>query len=308
MVNIRVNNSIIHVSDNPRWVKDFNNYIISLLKYVIQKHNLSINILLGHNASRYKIRRNGVFGKKQQIICINTNYEHTLVKDYGVPTKTPKSTVTFNDVNYLIRIQKPEVLKNSHILLDYSNPNVYNVGTNPFYNNLSKNHIYIAPSLYENIFTNHTNRKIDSLTTILNVFGRRKKLLGKISGSTLKHSNVNTCFNKTDLKKLYQNTKVLINMHQNDNADTFEELRCLPALQNGVIIVSEESPLSHLLPYNHLIIWTKYDNIIAKTKEVLDNYEEYHRKIFSSSNISILKNIDSNNKKAIETKILTKLK
>ena len=38
------------------------------------------------------------------------------------------------------------------------------------------------------------------------------------------------------------------------------------------------------------------------------NYEEYHRKIFSSSNISILKNIDSNNKKAIETKILTKLK
>jgi len=43
--------------DNPRWVKDFNNYIISLLKDVIQKHNLSINILLGHNASRYKIRK-----------------------------------------------------------------------------------------------------------------------------------------------------------------------------------------------------------------------------------------------------------
>jgi len=306
---INVNNSTIYVCKNPRWVNDYNNYIVSLLKYVIKKHNLSINIILGHNACRYKIRGSNVFPKKQKTINININYEHTLVTDdKNTYSKHPKSNIIFNNSSYLIRIDKIEVLRNSHILLDYCIPNVYNVKTNSHYYNLSKNHIYIAPSLYENIFINHNNRKIDSLTTFLNVFGRRKRLLDNIRGSSLKHSNINTCFTKQNIQNLYKNTKILINIHQNDNTNSFEELRCLPALQNGVIIVSEESPLTNVLPYNDLIIWTKYDNIITKTKEVLNNYEEYYNKIFSKNNINILKNIDSNNKKDIETKILDRIK
>ena len=96
----------------------------------------------------------------------------------------------------------------------------------------------------------------------------RKKLLENISKSNLSHSNTNNCFDKIKLQELYQNTKILINIHQTPYHDTFEELRCLPALQNGVIVVSEKSPLSHLVSYNELIIWTDYDNIINKTKGI----------------------------------------
>ena len=71
-------------------------------------------------------------------------------------------------------------------------------------------------------------------------------------------------------------------------------------MQNGVIVVSEKSPLSDSVPYNELIIWTDYDNIINKTKEVLENYEEYHKNLFSKKNIDVLNSMDDENKKVME--------
>jgi hypothetical protein len=35
----------------------------------------------------------------------------------------------------------------------------------------------------------------------------------------------------------------MINMHQNDDYNTFEELRILPVLLSNVIVISEVSPL-----------------------------------------------------------------
>ena len=53
-MSIRVNNSVIHIYKSPRWVQDFLDYIVSLLKYVIIKNDLSINIIIGNNACKYK--------------------------------------------------------------------------------------------------------------------------------------------------------------------------------------------------------------------------------------------------------------
>ena len=173
------------------------------------------------------------------------------------------------------------------------------------FSDFSNKHIYLAPILYETLHINTNNRNIQSLTTFININEpRRKKLLENIKKFNLSHSNINNCFDKIKLQELYQNTKVLINIHQTPHHDTFEELRCLPALQNGVIVVSEKSPLSHLVPYNELIIWTDYYNIINKTKEVLENYEEYYDKIFTKKNIDTLNSMDDVNKKVMEDKII----
>ena len=88
--------------------------------------------------------------------------------------------------------------------------------------------------------------------------------------------NVNNCFIKNDLQNLYKNTKILINIHQTEHHHTFEELRVLPALQCGVIVISENSPLSELVPYNDYIIWTSYDKILEKTIEIINNYDYFH--------------------------------
>ena len=109
------------------------------------------------------------------------------------------------------------------------------------------------------------------------------------------------CFDKKCLLELYQKNKILINVHQTDHHHTFEELRVLPALLNGVIIISEDVPLKDKIPYNEFIIWSDYDKIVDKVKEVYENYEFYYNKIFVNSNLSeILMSMTENNHKIFE--------
>jgi hypothetical protein len=293
--------SILINEDVPHYVKDYYIYILSIIKYVINKNNLSINIILGNIIYN--------FDNTNETLKININYEHTLVKKGGrdIKNNTPTGIIPYNNVdNYLVRIENLNNYINTDIIIDYSNPNIYNVKSSGFYNDFSHKYIYISPSIYQTIYTNIENRKISSLTTFINVNEpRRYKLLENINNNNyFDHININNCFDKNDIENLYKDTKVIINIHQTPHHDTFEELRCLPALQNGVIIVAEKSPLNNLIPYNNLIIWCEYDDIINKVKDVLDNYEEYHSKIFTNDNITIINNMIRDNNKMMEYKIL----
>jgi hypothetical protein len=84
---------------------------------------------------------------------------------------------------------------------------------------------------------------------------------------------------------VYKNSKVLVNVHQTDHHHTFEELRVLPALLNGVIVVSEDVPLKEKIPYSDYIVWASYDNIAQTVKDVSNNYEYYFNKIFTNSKL-----------------------
>jgi hypothetical protein len=276
-------------------------YILSVIKYVINKNNLSINVILGNMIYD--------FNNNNKTIKININYEHTLVKKggRGIENNTPTGIIQYNkDDNYLVRIVNLNDHINSDIIIDYSNPNIYNVKSSGYYNDFSDKYIYISPSIYQTTYINMENRKISSLTTFIDVNEpRRYKLLENIKNyNQFNNININNCFDKNDLENLYRDTKIIINIHQTPHHNTFEELRCLPALQNGVIIVAEKSPLNHLIPYNNLIIWCEYDDIINKVKDVLDNYEEYHSKIFTNDNVTIINNMIIENNKTMEYKIL----
>lgn len=282
-------------------------YILDLIKYTIENNNLSVNFNLG--LMHDDISDLNFLNNKTIKICINI--EHTLVKQDGrsIPKNTPIGKIQYDQNKfYLVRIVDFHKLNSYDIVIDYSIPNLVNVKQSNFFDNFSKKHIYIAPCFYENLYINMNNRNIQSLTTFLDINQlRRKKLLEKISETNLIHSNVNDCFDKSELQKLYQNTKVIINIHQTPHHDTFEELRCLPALQNGVIVISEKSPLHHLIPYNNLIIWTDYESIVDKTKEVLENYEKYYQNVFTEKNINILHKMHDENKKVIESYIIKSL-
>jgi hypothetical protein len=97
--------------------------------------------------------------------------------------------------------------------------------------------------------------------------------------------NINHSYSLESDLNLYKNTKILINVHATDYDLTFEELRCLPALLCGVLVISEDSPLKEFIPYKDFIIWAPIDGIIEKTKQVLNNYETYYNAIFINSNI-----------------------
>ena len=300
---LKINKSNILINGSAPYVNDYYQYIVSILEYIINKNGLSINFTL----NCYLKKR--VFNNDNRTIKININYEHTLVKEGGrsVPKNTPTGVIKYNkDKHYFVRIEGFQKLNLGNIVTDYSIPNIINVKESHLFNSFSNKHIYIAPCIYKYIYINSKNRNIQSLTTFFRPRSslRRQKLLDNIVKSSLVHQNINNCFDKNKLQELYQNTKVIINIHQTPHHNTFEELRCLPALQNGVIVVAEKSPLNHLIPYNDLIIWTDYDNIIEKAKEILENYEEYYSKIFTKKKIQILRNLDLKNKKNMEDKIV----
>lgn len=298
---ITIQESQIKTNNNQIFIKDYYEYILEILKNIIKKYNLAINIILGD----YEYN----FENTLKTIKININYEHTLVKEGGrdVPMNTPYGNIQYNTTkNYLVRIENYHILDKSDLIIDYSFPNLFNVKSCNLFTSFSKKHLYISPSLYNNLYINNKNRNIQSLTTFFNINEpRRYNLLTLIKQQQLEHQNINDCFDKNNLQMLYQNTKIVINIHQTEHHHTFEELRCLPALQNGVIVISENSPLMDLIPYKNLIIWTDYDNIISKTKEILNNYEQFYNSIFTSENISILKNMDIENNKTMEEKIFS---
>jgi hypothetical protein len=235
------------------------------------------------------------------------NFEHTLVKNEGrsVPEGTPFGDVDC-DINekYLVRIVDILEYSSSEIIIDYSIPNIYNIKSCSLYEGFSRKIIYISSSIYEPYFFKE-NRNILTLTTFINTNEpRRKELFNKINNKKIEHININNCFDKNNLQNILKNTKILINIHQTPHHHTFEELRALPALECGVIVISEKSPLCELIPYNNLIIWANYDDIIEKTEEIINNYDFFHNKIFSIENMTKLCNLKKLNYNTLENQIL----
>ena len=277
----RINTCQVYYYENCEVVNDYYQYVKTLFIECIKNNSLqNININLTSDI-------NFAFNNNNKIIRVTINYEHTLVKNGGRGSQDSKEGIILDDEDnkYLVRIVNYDNLcKNYELVIDYSIPNIHNVQTSGLYETLSKKHFYIAPCVHESVYHEKSQRPFNCLTTFINTAEpRRNALLQKIQNTDIKHSNINNCFDREKLKNLYKHTKVMINIHQTDHHHTFEELRVLPALQCGVIVICETSPLSDKIPYNKYIIWSDYDNIIEKTQDVLNNYDEYHDKIFNQS-------------------------
>jgi len=294
---IKIHNSYILYRKSYGIINDYYLYLVELIQQFLKGNShisVNINITNGYNYN---------FNNFNKLINIGINYEHILVLPGGrdIAPETKYGNVKYNEeINYLIRIDNYNNLHKNDIIIDYSMPNIINVRSNNTYNSFSKKHNYIAPMLYIPSFSKE-NRTISTLTTFININEpRRLELLTNINNMKIEHINVRDCFDKNDLQCLYQKTKILINIHQTEHHHTFEELRCLPALLCGVIIISEISPLKEQIPYHNMIIWCDYKDILSKTKEVMNNYDYYYNLIFNkNNNITELNDLNSNNINAL---------
>lgn len=263
--------NIIHtILSNNDCTTNYYKYIISIIKQILDSTNKTISIDYNNF--------------KDDNINIHINLEHTLVKQggRGINTNAELSKIKYEDMPYTIRITNEDSWKKSHIVIDYSMPNIINVEYSKDSNIINKQ-VYIPPILYE--FNPYSSgREINILTTFLNIHEpRRFMLINSLKKDNIPHENINNCFSLEDNHKLLKNTKVILNIHQTDHHDTFEELRCLPALLCGTIVISEVSPLKEHIPYKDYIIWTSFDDINSTINDVLHNYEEYYNKLFINS-------------------------
>lgn len=290
-----INNSTLYYKNTVNYVECYFLYIVELIKQILINNTLHLNIIIGDDEYNFNNNNN-------KTLRIDINYEHTLVKQGGRDTYDSPLGLVVDDSgkHYLIRIYNFDKLNKADIIIDYSIINIINVKSNAIFHNFASKHIYISTSIYD-FYVNKENRNITTLTTFMNTEEpRRKHLIEQFNDKQIGHRNINNCFDKHELQSLYKNTKILINIHQTEHHHTLEELRVLPALQCGVIVICENSPLSENVPYNDYIIWSSYDDILNKTIDIMNNYDYYHDRIFHSN-----KKIDLNDLNEINLQILS---
>ena len=295
-----VKDSVIYCNNQSIFTGEYFRYIISLLEAILTENELTVNILV--DTDEYD------FNNENQTLKIGINTEHTLVKPGGrdLPETTPIGNVKCDEsTKYYVRIHEFEKLNSCDIIIDYSQPNIFNVKTSGLFDNFSNKHVYIAPCIYDSVYNIKDSRENSTITSFIDTNQyRRKKLIEQLKVLDFNHTNIN-CFDRTGLEKIYRNTKILINIHQTEDHNTFEELRCLQALANGTIVVSEKSPLHHYVPYQNMIVWCSYDDITSQIEDVLNNYHDSYSKIFSAENVNLINNLKCQNKKDLEKRILS---
>ena len=281
---------LFYNKEHDKVIREYYLYIAKLIENNCENNNY--NIILGNYSCDFQ--------NEYPTLKIDIQCEHTLVKKGGRGTESAiEGKVPYNNDIYLVRIDKLDYLTSLDIIIEYSLPNIENIKLSGFYDNYLKKVIYISPLIYE-----INNLTIENRTKIITMFinqneSRRHQLIKKLLPIT-NYENINNCFSKEDLKKVYKETRILLNIRQTEHHDTFEELRVLPALLKGVIIISEDVPLRDKIPYNEFIIWCNYDEVLNTIKKVEDNYEYYWNSIFNYQFNNVINEMKLNNYNSIK--------
>ena len=306
MILEQINNSIICYNECfLYYAKDYYDYIVNIVKDCLYLHpEICKNVIIGD----YEF----IFNNYNPVTRININFEHTLVIPGGRDTHNSVQGVVpilgreAGEVRetYLVRIDNYDHLMKFDIIIDYSFPNLINIESCGLFTDYMNKCVCVSPLLHP-IYNEKGDRKIQCLTTFINTEEPRRKRLLQQMPEHLHHRNINNCFERNSIIELYRDTKILINIHQTEHHHTSEELRILPALLAGVIVISEDSPLRENIPYHEYIIWVKYENIIELVENVQKNYDSFFSQIFQDGKLqSIFVNIEKINKYILQEHLI----
>lgn len=285
MIIEKINNSCIGYTDNcDIHIREYYNYCVSLIKERLKSVKNNINIILGN----YSIN----FNNENTTIKIDIQCEHTIVSIGGrsINEIIYSELEPINNEIYLIRIDKYDYLNTLDCVIEYSLMNIENIKSKKQFNAFIQKITHISPLLYNIDFSN--KNKTDVITLASNESNlRRINIKNKLMEYDIPYKNIENCFSKIDLKSLYDTTKILVNVHQTDHHKTFEELRVLPALLNGVLIVSEEVPYKEFIPYHEYIIWCEYDKIPEMVNKIYKNYTVFYNTTFNTGKLKEILNV-----------------
>lgn len=90
---------------------------------------------------------------------------------------------------------------------------------------------------------------------------RRQAFLERATAAGLSVTCVEGVFDTAEVRALYRRARILVNIRQTDVFDTLEELRVLPALRSGAIVVSEDVPLRQEVPYHEHLTWASLEEM-----------------------------------------------
>lgn len=280
----KINESFLLTDKNPSLhISEYYHYCVDIIKKELTGLEIPINVNL--DLPTYD------FNNGLKTFNIGLQYEHTLVKKNGRGLNYifESKTKTDDGENYLIRIDKFPYLTDRDIIIDYSLGNLKHISTNP---DLSG---YLSKCKYIPLLNYELNLNTEGRTDIISNFSawnnRRSNFLTKIKKSVTNFQNLTDCFKKEQILNQYGKTKILVNVHQTEEHHTLEELRIIPALTQGVIVISEKVPLIESIPFKEHIIWSDYNNLENTTLEVINNYNYYHKQIFNEKFVNLINHL-----------------
>jgi hypothetical protein len=297
-----INKVILIYRSNPEIViHDYYNYVLSFLSQNlenIEKAGLVFYECPGLRPLKFLCSP----------INIYLQIEHTLFRP---GSETPSSAiqgelpVPGSNRKYLIRIAELDRLGSADIIFDYSRINLFNIHSSPSLKDYLQKSFCISPALYP-IFTSANGRH-----GVITLFGnpdisRRKLFLKDLERQRVSSENIRGVYFGID--KIYRKTKIVINIRQTDEYETLEELRVLPALRSGAIVVCELAPYVEKTAYSKFIIWGSLQELPSLIAEVENNYDEIHQRIFgdgseSSSFVKRMRRIEKCNQLAMKRAI-----
>jgi hypothetical protein len=215
-------------------------------------------------------------------------YEHSLVLPGGIniPPDSPMGKVPsiYNDGQHYLVISAACQLPPHDLIIQYSMPNIQNFRlSHQFDDTLLAKLIYVPPLEYEyNPY--HLERGLTPITTFVNPeLSRRHAIIQGLEAKGIHVANHNHIVSRERMKAVYDAAAIMLNIHQTPHHHTLEELRILPALMRGVIIISEPAPLTDAVPYSSFIVWSAIGDLPATITNVTQNYEAYFDRFFGPS-------------------------
>lgn len=262
-------------------VRDYYLYTVELLSEAAAGIDLHADIVVGN----YRVRG----ANREHYRKLDFQIEHTLVKPGGRGSAgAPSGCIpipSMPGINYLVRIQDLDRLASADGLIEYSKPNFINIKTSRIHSEVVEKTCLVAPLVFPlGANFSDTGRDLEVITLFGNTEEpRRKSLLEKLKQANSNSQNISGHFG--DVRSIYRRTKILVNVRQTDHHDTLEELRVLPALQSGVIVISEDVPLRNEIPYSEFIIWGALEDIPSLVESVHENYDKYFNSIFKNEKL-----------------------
>jgi hypothetical protein len=259
---------------NPRgpiYVRAWRHYCVGLLRSELLRRPRAVDLAIDEvEATAGTYRR------------IGFQYEHTVVRPGGGDsTGAPPSRTPLADGKgvYLARLLHREAHERCDRVIEYSEINrVHLERAGGFEEHLART-VVLAPLLYP-LDTRPRARRQRMITLFSDEHsGRRAVFLQEARAAGLPVVNRRRAFAARVLRRLLRDTRILVNLRRTNDHHTIEELRILPALLCGVVVVSEDGPLRELLPYQQHIVWASRERLVEAVRAVDADYPAWRARL-----------------------------
>jgi len=261
---------VVYIYSDPNTVKFFIDYINS----IIINYN---DIVLISNFNELLLIINNINNKINNDIIIfmqsipNIDISNIINNIYILNTEQLTREGELNRIQCYIA--------NNIKIIDYSKSNIYCLKSKNINNNIlyipylvNYNEIYNYDKIYDIAYIGHFIDERNYRMNIINSLNKSNIKTNEIKGFDIERDN------------LLFKYKILLNIHYNEEYNIFEQMRCNRCIFNKVIVITQKS-IDIDFELKEYIIECEYDNLVATTISVINNYTYYYNKLFANFDI-----------------------